>query len=274
MADKKYKPYTFMPEYSPHVTDYSGIHYKASKDYVYNLGLTKKRDPELVAFDKGHFNRTMDGNPEQGRLMAKAFEHAITSQAKGDRNIRPELVGTLAPFVAAAAMAEGKGLRHGRAWGELAGGSEDKPYIPKSNDPRSNDPDLTTGYGAYLRQQAGWNASGAQKTWDSGTIDKKTGEWKAGPSRPLPKGHPTSPGWVAFIGAWGNRRTKPGASNDPTGSNENFIPNMLLGVPEIHENQKKIDKEHKELKSVGRLRGVQKWREQEVKDAYRFPGRK
>jgi len=166
---------------------------------------------------------------KRGRYI---FNHAISSQAPGDRNIRPEMVAKLAPYVAALRPAEGRHVRDGIAYGEKDDRALDTVYT-NSSDPRLRN---------TLRTQAGWAAAGTQNSYDryvSGVHRKSD--------------------LAESIQTW---RTPLDATDDPDGLNKNFLPNYRFFINKIQQDQKSFEaKERKKYdihgrKSIGRLRGV------------------
>lgn len=174
-----------------------------------------------------NFIEKIDG--KRGRFI---FNHAITSQAPGDRNIRPKHLAYLAPFVAAIRASEGRHVRDGIAYGEKDDRSIDTVYT-NSSDPRLKN---------KLRTQAGWAAAGTQNSYDrhvSGVHRKSD--------------------LAESIQTW---RTPENAPDDPDGLNKNFLSNLRFFSNQIQQEQKLFEAEERKKydihgrRSNGRLRGV------------------
>jgi hypothetical protein len=196
--------------------------------------LWRQGDPRSY-IASSNFIEQIDG--QRGRYV---FNHAITSQAPGDRNIRPDMVAKLAPYVAAIRAAEGgKKIRDGIAYGEKDKRSLDVVYT-NSPDPRLRN---------KLRTQAGWAAAGTQKSYDRYTSGVVGGE--------------------DLAQAIQQRRTPLDATDDPDGYNKNFLGNYRFLISEIQQNQKSYEDEARKKydvhgrKSIGRLAGVRRFMQKE-----------
>lgn len=196
--------------------------------------LWKQGDPRSY-IAASNFIEGIDG--KRGRFI---FNHAITSQAPGDRNIRPENVAYLAPFVAGMRIPEGgKNVRDGIAYGEKDKRALDVSYT-NSSDPRLRN---------KLRTQAGWAAAGTQNSYDR----FHSGKHRVGDL-------------VKSIQTW---RTPEDATDDPDKLNQFFEGNYRFYVEQIQKNQKEFeDKARKKYdehgpRSIGRVRGVRRFFEQE-----------
>ena len=196
--------------------------------------LWKQGDPRSYIASSNHIEK-IDG--KRGRYI---FNHAVSSQAPGDRNIRPEHVAYLAPFVAGMRRPEGgKNIRDGIAYGEKDPRSLDVSYT-NSSDPRLRN---------KLRTQAGWAAAGTQNSYDRFI----SGEHRVGDlSR--------------SIQTW---RTPEGATDDPDGLNKDFLDNYRFYINEIQQEQKQFNSEQRKKidihgrRSIGRVRGVRRFFEKE-----------